>query len=71
MSDVIDLNAFRQKQSQIDERKLTVELVKEYKDVILLVAQYGDSLTVEDWKHAYGMMLNFNHILLIELGDRI
>ena len=71
MADVIDFTKFKQKQSNIDERKLTAELVKEYKDVILLVAQHGDSLTKEDWIHAYSMMLNFNHILLLELEERI
>ena len=70
MADVIDFTKFKQKQSNIDERKLTAELVKEYKDVILLVAQHGDSLTKEDWTHAYDMMLNFNHILLLELEKK-
>ena len=71
MADVIDFTKFKQKQSNIDGRKLTAELVKEYKDVILLVAQHGDSLTKEDWVHAYGMMLNFNHILLLDLEERL
>ena len=71
MADVIDFTKFKQKQSNIDERKLTAELVKEYKDVILLVAQHGDSLTKEDWIHAYGMMLNFNPILMTELNKHL
>jgi len=71
LSKIVDLNEFKKNQSIIDNRTLTPELIKEYKDTILLVGQYADSLTIEDWIHTYGMMLNFNHILLLELEEKL
>lgn len=52
------------------EEKLTPELVKEYKDTILLVHQMQDQIVeAEDWKHAYGMVLNFNYLLLKHIEE--
>lgn len=49
---------------QTDDRKLTPEIVREYKEVILLVSQYQESLTIEDWKNCYLMMLSFNDLMM-------
>lgn len=49
---------------QTDDRKLTPEIVREYKETILLVSQYQESLTIEDWKSCYLMMLSFNDLML-------
>ena len=71
LSKIVDLNEFKKNQNGVDNRALTPELIKEYKDTILLVGQHADSLTIEDWIHAYGMMLNFNHILMAELNKHL
>lgn len=64
MGDVIELFK-KQESSSVDERKLTPELIQEYKSTILLVHQMQDQITdIEDWKHAYSMVLNFNYLLL-------
>lgn len=52
----------------IDNRSLSPELIREYMDTIMLVDQFKDSLMEDDWKHAYGMLLNFNYLLLNEIG---
>lgn len=49
---------------QTDDRKLTPEIVREYKEVILLVSQYQESLTIEDWENCYLMMLSFNDLMM-------
>lgn len=66
MGDVISL--FKDK-SCIDERRLTPELIREYKDTILLVHQHQDQLEKEDWVHAYGMVLSFNNLLLKHIEE--
>lgn len=71
MSDVIDFTQYKQKQSVVDERKFTPELVKEYKQTIGLVLTYQDDLSNEDWKSCFGMMLAFNNILMIELSKHL
>ena len=63
MGEVVDL--FKSKESPSkQETKLTPEIVREYKEVILLVSQYQDSLTIEDWKNCYLMMLSFNDLMM-------
>jgi hypothetical protein len=62
MSNVIDL--FNKKESNLDQRTLNPAIVKEYKEVLLLVEEHRDKLGKEDWVHAYGMALNFNYLLL-------
>lgn len=63
MGEVVDL--FKNKESPSkQETKLTPELIREYKETILLVSQYQDSLTIEDWKNCYLMMLSFNDLMM-------
>lgn len=71
MSDVIDFTKYKQKRSLIDERPFSAEIVKEYKEAVMLTLAYKDKLTCEDWEHAFGMMLNFNAILMKELEERL
>ena len=68
---VIDFSKYKQKQSTIDVRPFSKELVQEYKDVVLLTLAHKESLTCEDWEHAFGMMLNYNAILMKELEGRL
>ena len=68
---VIDFTKYRQKQSPIDERPFSKELVREYKETIMLTLAHKDKLACEDWEHAFGMMLNFNAILMKELEERL
>lgn len=56
---------------QVDDRKLTPEIVREYKETILLVSQYQDSLTIEDWKNCHLMMLSFNDLLMKYIYDEL
>lgn len=70
MGEVVDL--FKKKsvaESLTIERKLTPELVREYKETILLVSQYQESLTIEDWKLIFIVLINFNRDLMVELGN--
>ena len=68
---VIDFTKYKQKQSSIDERPFSAELVKEYKETVMLTLAYKDQLTCEDWEHVFRMMLNFNAILMKELEKRL
>lgn len=68
---VIDFTKYKQKQSSIDERPFSAELVKEYKDTVMMTLAYKDKLTCEDWEHAFGMMINWNAILMKQLEERL
>lgn len=65
------INIFKNKEQSVDDsidtRKLTPDLVRQYKDTILLVSQYQDQLEKEDWVHAYGMVLSWNSLIMQEL----
>ena len=70
MGEVVDL--FKSKESPSkQETKLTPEIVREYKETILLVSQYQDSLTIEDWKNCHLMMLRFNDLLMKYIYDEL
>ena len=58
----------KKNEEQIDERILTPEIMHEYTSTIMLVDVYKDQLNIEDWKRAYGMMLNFNYLLMKYIG---
>ena len=72
MGEVVDL--FKKKsiaESLTIDRKLTPEIVREYKEVILLVSQYQDGLTIEDWKNCYLMMLSFNDLMMKYIHEEL
>lgn len=71
MTDVVDFTKYKQKQNTVDVRPFSKELVQEYKDVVLLTLAHKESLTCEDWEHAFGMMLNYNAILMKELESKL
>lgn len=62
------VNFPKKESSVVDDRGFTPELVKEYKETIGMVLTYQDDLSNEDWRSAFGMMLAFNNILMIELS---
>ena len=68
---VIDFTKYKQKQPSIDEHPFSAELVKEYKETVMLTLAYKDQLTCEDWEHVFGMMLNFNALIMRELEERL
>lgn len=69
MGDILDFP--KKEPSAIDERTFSPELVKEYKATIMMTLAYQDELSVEDWKHVFGMMLNYNNVLMIELSKHL
>ena len=71
MTHVVDFTKYKQKQNAVDARPFSKELVQEYKDVVLLTLAHKESLTCEDWEHAFAMMLNYNAILMKELEERL
>lgn len=54
----------------VDLTVLTPELVRDYKECILLVAEHADALSREDYMNAYAMMLKFNHLLMLRITEK-
>lgn len=76
MSDdnIVNMFDFKKKQDEIEELTveavLTPELVRDYKECILLVAEHADALSREDYIMAYQMMLRFNHLLMLRITEK-
>lgn len=76
MSDdnIVNMFDFKKKHESLDELTveavLTPELVRDYKECILLVAEHADALSREDYMNAYAMMLKFNHLLMLRITEK-
>lgn len=76
MSDdnIVNMFDFKKKHESLEEElsvvTLTPELVRDYKECILLVAEHADALSREDYIMAYQMMLKFNHLLMLRITEK-